>query len=488
VELATYFLPENAPLAGEYLDAAARYLEVYTGLLGPYPFPKFAVVENFFPSGLGMPSFTLLGGGVIKRHYIQPYALGHEIVHSWLGNYVFNHVEQGNWVEGLTTYLANYYYEELTGPPERAREQRRMMLLGYAVYVPADEDYALSAFRTKRNQRDNAIGYQKAAMVFHMLRRELGDDGFFRGIRALVEERGGRYADWNDLLAIFSKTAGQDLGWFFSQWVERPGAPDLEIKVLGVERDREAGRYQVQVEVTQRQPAPYRLALPIMVAGEGREETVRLPVAASRQELHATVGVKPGRLALDPQFEVFRRLPRGVIPPMLNLFITDRGRTVIGPGTGTEAERAPYLELMTRVTAPEPDTALSPAHARRDTEPLPVDGSVLVLGGPGLNARSAWAVRGCGDRVQITEKGFRLNDQAYEGPGLALLVSCRIPERPAHIATLFYGTTPQVAAQVGRLLFFYGWQSYLVFRDGTVVARGDFAPTVDSSVVQVSEE
>ena len=62
-------------------------------LLGPYPFDTFAVVENFFASGLGMPSFTLLGSGVIKRHYVQPYALGHEIVHSWIGNAVFNRIE-----------------------------------------------------------------------------------------------------------------------------------------------------------------------------------------------------------------------------------------------------------------------------------------------------------------------------------------------------------------------------------------------------------
>ena len=76
VQLGTYLFPEDAQLADEYLDATARYLETYIPLLGPYPFDTFAVVENFFASGLGMPSFTLLGSGVIKRHYVQPYALG----------------------------------------------------------------------------------------------------------------------------------------------------------------------------------------------------------------------------------------------------------------------------------------------------------------------------------------------------------------------------------------------------------------------------
>jgi hypothetical protein len=57
-----------------------------------------------------------------------------------------------------------------------------------------------------------------------------------------------------------------------------------------------------------------------------------------------------------------------------------------------------------------------------------------------------------------------------------VLISCRHPDHPQHVVTLFYGQTPAAAAKVARLLFFYGWQSYVVFRDGAVVARGDFHP------------
>ena len=114
----TYLFPEDARLADEYLDATARYLDAYIPLLGPYPFEKFAVVENFFASGLGMPSFTLLGSGIIKRHYVQPYALGHEIVHSWIGNAVFNRAERGNWVEGS---------DDLSGQLLLARTDREIM-------------------------------------------------------------------------------------------------------------------------------------------------------------------------------------------------------------------------------------------------------------------------------------------------------------------------------------------------------------------------
>jgi hypothetical protein len=52
------------------LDATAQYLEMYRGLLGPYPYSKFALVENFWETGYGMPSFTLLGEQVIRFPFI----------------------------------------------------------------------------------------------------------------------------------------------------------------------------------------------------------------------------------------------------------------------------------------------------------------------------------------------------------------------------------------------------------------------------------
>jgi aminopeptidase N len=99
---------------------------------------------------------------------------------------------------------------------------------------------------------------------------------------------------------------------------------------------------------------------------------------------------------------------------------------------------------------------------------------VLILGGPGLNRAADWAARGCGSGVSLGRDRFAVDGHTYEGPGMALLLSCRHADRPDRVVTLFYGLTPPAAAKVARLLFFYGWQSYLVFRNGTVVARGDF--------------
>ncbi len=491
IEISTYFFPEDAHLAQEYLEATQRYLETYTKLLGPYPFAKFAVVENFFPSGLGMPSFTLLGSRVIKRHYTQPYALGHEIVHSWIGNSVLNDVEQGNWVEGLTTYLANYYYEELTGTAEQAREQRRRMLLGYAVYVWLEDDYPVASFRYKTDQKDNAIGYQKAAMIFHMLRREIGDQAFWSGVRNLVARRTGTYASWLDLEKEFSSAAGRDLRWFFAQWVERAGAPSLRVAdatARGPAVGREGvGGYQVTIRLRQEgEEQAYRLRVPILVGMPGGKTHAEvLEMEGADQTFTLTTPGKPIRLQIDPDYESFRRISRRALPPMLNLYVTDRVRSLVLPTGGSDAEREPYQALARRIASSDQGSRIKQGAG---LDPSTMQGSILILGGPALNPAADWAVRGCEDRVTLGRDTFSIGGRVYEGSEMALLISCRHPERPEHVVTIFYGLSPDAAAKVARLLFFYGWQSYLVFRDGAVVARGDFAPRVNELEVVFYEQ
>ena len=69
--------------------AGAQYLAMYDQLIGPYPYPKLALVENFWETGYGMPSFTLLGPTVLRFPFILRSSWPHEILHNWWGNGVF---------------------------------------------------------------------------------------------------------------------------------------------------------------------------------------------------------------------------------------------------------------------------------------------------------------------------------------------------------------------------------------------------------------
>ena len=90
----------DANLAAKYLEATARYIEMYRNLIGPYPYGKFALVENFWDTGYGMPSFTLLGPRVIRFPFILHSSYPHEILHNWWGNSVFVDYDDRQLVRG----------------------------------------------------------------------------------------------------------------------------------------------------------------------------------------------------------------------------------------------------------------------------------------------------------------------------------------------------------------------------------------------------
>jgi hypothetical protein len=71
VEALVYLRQKDEALASKYLQATAQYVEMYRGLIGPYPYGKFALVENFWETGYGMPSYTLLGPQVIRFPFIS---------------------------------------------------------------------------------------------------------------------------------------------------------------------------------------------------------------------------------------------------------------------------------------------------------------------------------------------------------------------------------------------------------------------------------
>jgi hypothetical protein len=491
VQLAAYLFPEDAHLADEYLDATARYLDVYIPLLGPYPFHTFAVVENFFASGLGMPSFTLLGSGIIKRHYVQPYALGHEIVHSWIGNSVFNRIDRGNWVEGLTTYLANYYWHELSGDLAQARDQRGLLVRGYNLHVPPERDYPVGQFTQKQDERDNAIGYQKAAMVFHLLRQEVGDEMFWSALKRLVVVYRGRHAEWHDIEGTFAETCGRDLRWFFTQWIEQEGAPSLALTDAVARSGSAPHSFQLDVTIAQ---AGRLFQVPIQLRADledGKQQVWSSRISRAMERISIALPVRPTRIVLDPDAMLLRRISRRALPPSLNHYVTDRRRSVIQGFTSGPSESHPFRDVVTRIEtqdAQKPPTERAMIASLDEHALLPKEGSVLLLGSPGSRPLLESMMRPhCGERLTLRETGVTVNGSAYEGAGTAVLVSCHRSDKLDSVVTLVYAVTPQAASSVARLLFFYGWNSYAVFKDGAVVTRGEWAAAVDQMEVSVDE-
>ena len=224
-----YLRDNDQTLAHRYLDATKQYLKFYQNLIGPYPYAKFALVENFWETGFGMPSFTLLGPRVMRLPFIIHSAYPHEILHNWWGNGVYVDYTDGNWSEGLTAYMADHLFRERQG---RGADYRRDSMQKYRNYVSRADDFPIRQFVGKHGEASQAIGYNKALMFFHMLRRKLGNKVFLAGLRHFYAEHRFRRAGYGHLRAAFEHTSGEDLGVMFAQWTRRIGAPVLELEFL----------------------------------------------------------------------------------------------------------------------------------------------------------------------------------------------------------------------------------------------------------------
>ncbi len=313
VPIYAYFYADNAPLADTYLRAARSYLQLYTELFGPYPFHKFAIVENFFPTGYGLPSWTLLGSSVIKLPFIVKTSLGHEIAHSWWGVGVQVDYAQGNWSEGLTTYVADYLYKEQSSKAE-AQEYRQNILRDYTNLVSAANAFAIARFSSRHDKASQVIGYGKTALLFHMLRKKIGEQNFWAGLRQLAKERMHTRVGWDDFNVLFSTLSGQDLQPFFEQWLTRTAGPQLALQ--DVELLQTADGWQVSGKLTQ-QPL-YQLAVELQLTTETEVLRQRVALDTPYQAFNFETTSRPLVLEADPESDLFRILTIEELPSTVN--------------------------------------------------------------------------------------------------------------------------------------------------------------------------
>jgi len=208
------------------------------------------------------------------------------------------------------------------------------------------------------------------------------------------------------------------------------------------------------------------------------EHLLTLPLRSLSERLSVTLPARPIAIDLDPEFMTFRRIARQSLSPVLNHYVTDRRRSVLTAYTDEPGHPSPFRDVVTRIEAQEQQRPVGErtviASMAQDGL-LPREGSVLVLGTPeSRSGIQAILANHCGERATLSDRGVTVMGTAYEGPGLALLVSCHRVDRPGSVVTVLYAATPQAVAKVARLLFFYGWNSFVLFKDGAVVTRGEW--------------
>jgi len=454
ITAATYFFPETDHLANAYLEAIAKYLSLYQNLFGPYPFKKFAVVENFFPTGFGFPSYTLIGGAVLRLPFIIHTSLGHEIAHCWWGNGVRVDYQEGNWSEALTTYVADYLYKEMKSE-EDAREYRRQILRNYSTLVKPDRDFALKQFQSRSDPVTKTIGYDKGALVFHMLRKQLGEDAFWGTLRDLFRDRLFKTTSWTDLQKAFEIRGQRSLKIFFDQWVSHKGAPQFYLDA--VQSIRTGDLYRIEGRIVQQSP---EFSFDLKLKLENRDQTVLNTIRISGKETPFQIvsQSKPLRLVADPDSDNLRRLFPAEIPPAINgLKSASSVFALLSDDLEPQVKQA--ARILIRSLGLKDYTFAEENKISREQ----LRGKdILMIGYPHRKD----IFRNLPDQIVINQKSFNLNKVAYDQSSDVFFGVFPHPFAENRIAALFLPLSPLQAEKVARKITHYGKYSYLAFQNG----------------------
>ena len=458
--LVAYFFPEDEGLVSGYLAKARKFLERYEEMLGPYPYSRFSIVENRLPTGFAMPTFTLLGQSVVRLPFIVDTSLGHEILHAWFGNGVRMSPQEGNWVEGLTTYLADQSFAADEG---RETQYRKEQLVKYQSYVRPDMDLFLRNFSNvghgdTKGQPIRAVGYNKSSMFFHMLRNKLGPDVFTASLQDFYKRSKFKTAGWTDLQTSFESVSGMDLEGFFTQWLDKNDVP-----VLAVEQPEIINRdgYPVlHFSIVQKNDKPYVLDIPVLIKTSTDEIHKTLSVSEPRSPFEIPLPSVPHTLIIDPGYDLMRQLGPSELPPVWSQFLGAANKVAVLP---SEEHRSLYKSLLEQLEESEVRVLLQDEVTDKDL----VENSLLFLGTEGSSSRSLFA------QPNHPAAGFTLDVRVN-------------PLNTAQVAVLVSASDAEQTEKAGPKLRHYGKYSYISFKDGRLQDKNIIATDSGLSVELVN--
>lgn len=455
-----YLQQDDPELAKRYLQTAQQYLDEYSSLLGAYPYAKFATVESFWETGWGMPSFTLLGPKVLRLPFILHSSFPHEILHNWWGNGVYVDASGGNWSEGLTAYLADQRIKEQQG---EGAEYRRSALQKYATFVGQHEDFPLSQFRSRHDATTQAVGYDKALMVFHMLRQQQGDEKFFAGLRDFYRDYRFRPATFANLLDKLH--ADQT---FRERWIDGKGVPSLAIQSHTL--TQEATGYRLQLTLQQRQAGealPLRVPVRIRFADDKQpEQREILLMKTASQPFTLSLPAKPAQVAVDPGFDLFRLPDAAEMPASIGALYGKGDKTYVLSRQTDAAMQVAWESWLDGLKAGD-----AKLKVQYDDAPLPDTGTVILLGGD--NAALQGLLERAREPFRLTDAAYTLNSANYTCGLHTLALALRAGKQ--HIV-LLDASSPDGLDKMLAKLPHYGKYSYLVFNSvtGENVAKGQW--------------
>jgi aminopeptidase N len=311
-----YYVPQSdSPFAVKGFAPSAPALQLFTNTVAPYPYEKLALIigatrfggmENssaiVFTSTLFNPNSKARVSHAFGIPIGTVDVVAHEIAHQWFGDSVTESTWADLWLsEGFATYFAGLFLLRHEGE-EAFQAYMKQAAETYFAYEKSTRTPIHDTDTEDLFKLLNANNYQKGAWVLHMLRSQLGDDVFFRGIRAYYNEHRNATANTEDLRKALETSSGLDLREFFDRWIYGTGHPRYELSWTWSSKTK---RLKLVLRQLQPEPAfPNFLTVEISSMG-GTQRLVLKPVSKETiQEVR--MNRAPTHINIDPGDQVLK--------------------------------------------------------------------------------------------------------------------------------------------------------------------------------------
>lgn len=296
IPVTNWVFPENREQSFKDYAPATDILNFFSGYIAPYPYKKLANVQSkTIFGGMENASAIFYFENSVDGRQQQEGLIAHEIAHQWFGDMATEKSFAHLWLsEGFATYFTILYMEKKYGADTAAllRAEDRRQIIDFAKTSGKPVVDSISPYMSLLN----ANSYQKGGWILHMLRRELGDAVFQKGIQAYYTMYAGKNADTRDLQAVLEKVSGKNLAVFFQQWLYTPGIPRLTIQWSYSAADR-----KLNITITQLQPQAFQFPLDLLIqTSAGKKQPATLQVSQAVQSFSIPVRESPAIVTADP--------------------------------------------------------------------------------------------------------------------------------------------------------------------------------------------
>jgi len=311
MDLHVFFKPTHQSLAAAYTTTAVQEFTYFITLYGLPPSQRLNVVElpgDTLPYAWAPEIAGLAGPSITEKTNYR--LLADAIAHQWWGVSVSPETKDDWWLsDGFSRYSEAMYVENAAGAAglEEAVKDMSVGALAYDT-VPLSSASKLDIFSTEFQ----SLATDKGAMILHMLRWVLGEDKYNKTMREFAGQFAGKAASMDDFKAIAEKNYGDQLTWFFSQWLDSTGAPEFKLKYTTYRlggaaaqqpKEEKVAGFRVTGEISQDLDL-FRMPVDLRIDTDGKTESKRIEVVGTTSPFSIETFGRPRRISIDPDHHV----------------------------------------------------------------------------------------------------------------------------------------------------------------------------------------